>query len=276
MQALRGAEQSKCSRKPQQQRRAAHSRSIRLQVHATSQPNQQQPFLSTAALTAAAAATVLQLCLPAAPALAQVPSAWQPVLGDIAAAAQLPAEQEDFATEILTEELALPPQLMSFMEMLQNGPVKDLGRLQEARRSVGFERAPDGRVLLLTEDGEPFQVKNDMGVPGLLLLRDAGGFCYYLPRSDADSLVQIDLSDDAVVAQLFANHAWEELVEPLEVLADDQTPAAGQSNSDADREYGRLEQLRLTERQFRSVVSLGAGGEELPEEPLGQLESQEQ
>jgi hypothetical protein len=49
--------------------------------------------------------------------------------------------------------------------------VKDLGKLQEARRSVGFERSPDGRVLLLTEDGEPFQVKNDMGVPGLLLLR---------------------------------------------------------------------------------------------------------
>jgi hypothetical protein len=106
--------------------------------------------------------------------------------------------------------------------------------------------------------------------------RDAGGFCYYLPRSDSDALVQIDLSDDAVVAQLFANHAWEELVEPLEVLADDQTAAAGQSNNDADREYGRLEQLRLTERQFRSVVSLVAGGQELPEEPLGQLESQEQ
>jgi hypothetical protein len=60
--------------------------------------------------------------------------------------------------------------------MLQ-GPVKDLGKLQEARRSVGFERAPDGRVLLLTEDGEPFQVKNDMGVPGLLLLRWAACMC---------------------------------------------------------------------------------------------------
>jgi hypothetical protein len=41
------------------------------------------------------------------------------VVGDVAAVAQLPAEQEDFATEILTEELALPPQLMSFMELLQ-------------------------------------------------------------------------------------------------------------------------------------------------------------
>jgi hypothetical protein len=101
--------------------------------------------------------------------------------------------------------------------------------------------------------------------------RDAGGFCYYLPRSDSDALVQIDLSDDAVVAQLFANHAWEELVEPLEVLANDQTgQSTGQSNGQ------RLEQLRLTEREFRSVLSLVAGGEELPEEPLEQLDGQEQ
>jgi len=41
---------------------------------------------------------------------------------------------------------------------------------------------------------------------------------YYIPSTDADSLVQIDLSDDAIVAQLFANHAWEELLEPLEVV----------------------------------------------------------
>jgi hypothetical protein len=53
----------------------------------------------------------------------------------------------------------------------QQGSLNSLNKLQEARRSVGFERTPDGRVLLLTEDGEPFQVKNDMGVPGLLLLR---------------------------------------------------------------------------------------------------------
>lgn len=49
--------------------------------------------------------------------------------------------------------------------------------------------------------------------------RDAGGYMYYIPSTDADSLVQIDLSDDAIVAQLFANHAWEELLEPLEVVA---------------------------------------------------------
>jgi hypothetical protein len=49
--------------------------------------------------------------------------------------------------------------------------------------------------------------------------RDAGGYLYYIPSTESDSLVQIDLSDDAIVAQLFANHAWEELLEPLEVVA---------------------------------------------------------
>jgi hypothetical protein len=134
MQALRGSQQAKCSCSRQQQHSPANSRAVRLLARATSHPQQQPSFTSTAALTAAAAATVLQLCLPAAPALADITAAyhssssivasaptaaWQPVLGDVAAVAQLPAEQEDFATEILTEELALPPQLMNFMEMLQ-------------------------------------------------------------------------------------------------------------------------------------------------------------
>lgn len=87
-------------------------------------------------------------------------------------------------------------------------------------------------------------------------------------------LQQIDLSDDAVVAQLFANHAWEELVEPLEIVADG--PQGPQANSSSDGEMGRLEQLRMTEREFRSVVSLVAGSQELPEEPLEQLDGQEQ
>lgn len=109
--------------------------------------------------------------------------------------------------------------------------------------------------------------------------RDAGGYCYYLPRDDDSVLQQIDLSDDAVVAQLFANHAWEELVEPLEVVADDVDLQQNLENSSQDGSQGpvgRLEQLRLSERQFRSVVSLIAGGQELPEEALEQLDGQEQ
>jgi hypothetical protein len=35
--------------------------------------------------------------------------------------------------------------------------------------------------------------------------RDEEGYCYYLPPDQAGALAQVDLSDDVVVAQLFAN-----------------------------------------------------------------------
>jgi CRISPR/Cas system-associated protein endoribonuclease Cas2 len=38
---------------------------------------------------------------------------------------------------------------------------------------------------------------------------------------------------------------------------------------------GRLEQLRLTERDFRQAISLLRGSQELPEEPLEELDAQE-
>lgn len=55
--------------------------------------------------------------------------------------------------------------------LLLQGPIKSTSKLAAARQAVGFDRTVDGRVLLFSEDGEPFQVKNDMGVPGALLLR---------------------------------------------------------------------------------------------------------
>lgn len=51
------------------------------------------------------------------------------------------------------------------------GPPKSAAKLSAARKAVGFDRTVDGRVTLFSDDGEPFQVKNDMGVPGALLLR---------------------------------------------------------------------------------------------------------
>lgn len=51
------------------------------------------------------------------------------------------------------------------------GPPKSADKLSAARKAVGFDRTTDGRVLLISDDGEPFQVKPDMGVPGALLLR---------------------------------------------------------------------------------------------------------
>ncbi|KAF8070860.1 hypothetical protein HT031_000941 [Scenedesmus sp. PABB004] len=248
------------------------------------QQQQQQPppqQRSALALGAAAAAAALSLLLPGAPALAARAPA--PVVGELAQAIApaLAPDDRDAGSmaEDVTEDFALPPELMRFMETTTKGPVKNARQLSELRRSVGFDRSPDGRVFLFSEDGEPFAVKNDMGVPGLLLLRDAGGYCYYLPRSEAGSLAQIDLSDDAVVAQLFANHAWEELVEPLEVVADAPPGAAPGAQpppgAPPGGELGRLEQLRLTEREFRSVVSLAAGAQELPEEPLEDLDAAE-
>ena len=48
---------------------------------------------------------------------------------------------------------------------------------------------------------------------------DARGYCYYLPPDPSGRLQQIDLSDDVLVAQLFASGLWEDTLEPLEVLA---------------------------------------------------------
>jgi hypothetical protein len=38
---------------------------------------------------------------------------------------------------------------------------------------------------------------------------------------------------------------------------------------------GRLEQMRLSERDFRGVISLLRGSQELPEEPLEELDARE-
>eukprot|EP00879_Flechtneria_rotunda_P020294 GHRR01021342.1.p1 GENE.GHRR01021342.1~~GHRR01021342.1.p1 ORF type:complete len:192 (+),score=67.69 GHRR01021342.1:211-786(+) len=137
-------------------------------------------------LSAAAGAMVLQVCLPTVPAMADVisPTAYtssapssrlQPLFGDMSLASAAPAlaaeEEEEPIDEYITEQVALPPELLQFMEMLEKGAVKDVKKLQEARRTVGFDRSADGRVFLYTEDGEPFQVRADMGVPGMLLLR---------------------------------------------------------------------------------------------------------
>jgi hypothetical protein len=47
--------------------------------------------------------------------------------------------------------------------------------------------------------------------------RDSRGYCYYLPPDPSGRLRQIDLSDDVLVAQLFANGLWQDIIEPLEV-----------------------------------------------------------
>jgi hypothetical protein len=57
--------------------------------------------------------------------------------------------------------------------------------------------------------------------------------------------------------------------------------AAAESSSQQQQQQqqqqpeGHLEQLRLTERDFRGVISLLRGSMEMPEEPLEELDAQE-
>ncbi|KAI8467590.1 MAG: hypothetical protein J3K34DRAFT_429903 [Monoraphidium minutum] len=189
-------------------------------------------------------------------------------LGDVAelAAAVEGEDQYDLDMEQLAEvvdpDVAMPRELVDFLRLFEKGTPRDLGKLEAAREKVGFRRGADGRVSLISDGGEEFSVKADMQAPGYLLLRDARGYCYYLPADPSGRLAQIDLSDDVLVAQLFANGMWEDVIEPLEVMA-----APEGANASAD---GAL-QLRLSEDEFRGVVSLLQGAAELPEEPLEDL-----
>lgn len=72
---------------------------------------------------------------------------------------------------MLSRPAAVPFTLPSLHACCTQGVPKNPAKLSEARKSVGFDRTMDGRVMLFSDDGEPFQVKNDMGVPGALLLR---------------------------------------------------------------------------------------------------------
>ncbi len=83
--------------------------------------------------------------------------------------------------------------------------------------------------------------------------RDNRGYCYYLPPDEAGAIAQLDLSDDVVVAQLFANGMWQQLIEPLEVEGE-----AGAKPS----------QLQLSPQDFRAVFTLVEGGQVLPEQPI--------
>lgn len=115
---------------------------------------------------------------------------------------------------------------------------------------------------------ERFEVRCDMGAPGFLLLRDESGGCWYLPPDPSGELAQIDLSDDAVVAQLFASHVWEDLIEPLDI-ADGPSGGGGAGvDQQGQEQMQQVRQLRLSEDEFRAVFSLVRGASPLPAERL--------
>jgi hypothetical protein len=202
-----------------------------------------------------------------------------PLLG-----APVPRAERPPVSEIVSEEVANPPDLPDFLALHSSGRAAKMSSsaLESARLKVGFSRAPTGRVSLLATGGaygsdaakraERFEVRADMGAPGFLLLRDESGGCWYLPPDPSGDLAQIDLSDDAVVAQLFANHVWEDLIEPLDVAEGGGGGGGGAGGAGSDGQQGQapqqLRQLRLSEGEFRAVLSLVRGATPLPAERL--------
>ena len=59
----------------------------------------------------------------------------------------------------------------SLLLLLLQGTPKNTKQLDAARETVGFARSVDGRVILKSNSGTNFQVKLDMGTPGVMLLR---------------------------------------------------------------------------------------------------------
>jgi hypothetical protein len=343
----------------------------------------------------------------------QLPLVWQPAAAQAAQQAaamaapgsmgNIPADEAQELQEMLSEEVALPSQLLDFLKLFDKvrggsssnsggsssssssssdrdrqhqqqyrklslhrisallaccrsltpvlppnihtqGTPSNSKQLEAARQKVGFSRSMEGRVTLIANDGEKFQIKPDSSTAGVLLLRcvfvcegvggleagrareeqqlllgvavhthlqgtqaaavvlpcapltpllsvcstctraphcsahqppvcvpwppaaprDALGYCYYLPPDPVGSLQQLDLSDDLMVAQLFANHLWEDLLEPLEVEAPSMFKAPG-------GEGVPVKQLQLTEQEWRLVASLVDEAELQPEEPLEPL-----
>ncbi|KAG2436833.1 hypothetical protein HXX76_006355 [Chlamydomonas incerta] len=146
----------------------------------------------------------------------------------------------------LFDENLTTSELRTFVDHVLNNKFKP-EQYQAERLKMNFRRDLDGRVSLRNRQGQWFSVRPDLQVPGFLLMRDVSGGVFFLPPdADGDGLAQLDLSDDVVVAELFYSSAWQDVMAPL-------------SYRDTD---GSVKQLKLTEQEFRNVVSLVEGAEE--------------
>jgi len=161
-------------------------------------------------------------------------------------------DEEDIKSqEARYDENLMTPELRELVDLLQTkGSNVKVDELQGLRRKVGFKRSPEGRVSLRAQNGEWYTVRADMQTPGFLLLRNENnGSIWFLPPDETGRLLQIDLSDDIVVAELFSNGAWYDVKEPL---YDAQSSGSARS----------LKQLTMTRAQFSDVVSLLEGAVE--------------
>lgn len=146
----------------------------------------------------------------------------------------------------LYDENLATMELKSFITAVYDGKIGPQDYAAE-RLKMNFRRGPDGRVELRSRQGRWYGVKPDAEVPGYLLLRDvARGDVFALPPDEGDGIVQYDLADDVVVAQLFSTTAWQDVMQPIMLRA------AG----------GSQEQLQMSAGQFRVAFSILEGAEE--------------
>ncbi|KAG2444133.1 hypothetical protein HYH02_009073 [Chlamydomonas schloesseri] len=214
-----------------------------------SEPSTSAPALS--AIAAAAAATVIQLSVAsssfAAPLYDNLPGFGADSQSVFFQAVEQELQNRQSNIDDLFDENLTTVELRTFVDNVMNNKLKP-EQYQAERLKMNFRRDLDGRVSLRNRQGQWFNVRPDLQVPGFLLLRDVSGNVFFLPpdAEDGDGLAQLDLSDDVVVAELFYSSAWQDVMSPL-------------SYRDSD---GAVKQLKLTEQEFRNVVSLVEGAEE--------------
>eukprot|EP00879_Flechtneria_rotunda_P005346 GHRR01005633.1.p1 GENE.GHRR01005633.1~~GHRR01005633.1.p1 ORF type:complete len:241 (+),score=116.03 GHRR01005633.1:253-975(+) len=109
--------------------------------------------------------------------------------------------------------------------------------VDQQRRKSGILRAYDGHVAVKNKFTNAWtDLKCDMRAPGLLLLREPNGKVYFLGYG---GVMQVDLSDDQVVAAIAADD-WENTLKPVQAVLED----------------GSTEVLELSREDFYQLVSL--------------------
>jgi hypothetical protein len=108
--------------------------------------------------------------------------------------AQFEADVEDFVKQTERAEALTPKQL------------------QALRAKFAFRRSPTGKVQLRSKSGNWYDVRLDMNLPGVCMLRAPSGDIYIL---QLEKIQQIDLSNDLIVMSVFGDAEWEGALEPL-------------------------------------------------------------
>jgi len=113
---------------------------------------------------------------------------------------------------------------------------EDRKEIADLRAEAQFRREYDGRVWVLTQSGEWWEVRSDPQVAGTLLMRDPQGYVHSITLG----LQQIDLTDDYVVVALFGDGSWQQQAQRVQAKNDD----------------GEIVDAQLTQEAFRDLISL--------------------